>query len=117
MSTPSIRIYHNTRCSKSREVLDLLKDYTTKIEVFEYLKTPPDYNTLKDLLMKLNLKPKDIIRTKEPLYKAKFENKKFNDEEWIQILVENPALIERPIVVKGNRAIVARPPELVHNLF
>lgn len=112
-----IKIYHNPRCSKSREALSLIKENGFEPEICEYLKTPPTFNELKDVLVRLHLKPQDIIRTGEDLYKAKFRNKNFTDDEWIKILTENPHLIERPIVVKGSRAAVGRPMENVLRLF
>ena len=110
-------IYHNPRCSKSRETLCLLEEEGAEIEVIKYLEETPNEEELKKLLMKLNLKPLDIIRKGEKIYKEKFKNADFNDHEWIKIMVENPKLIERPIVVKGNKAIVGRPPVLVKDLF
>ena len=112
-----ITIFHNPRCSKSREALNLLKEQGAVIEIKEYLKIPPTHDELKTLLAKLNCKATEIIRTKEDLFIAKYKNKNFSEEEWIQILSENPILIERPIIIKGNRAIIGRPPELVKQLF
>jgi arsenate reductase (glutaredoxin) len=108
-----LSIYHNPRCSKSREVLALLTEKDIQTEVIEYLKTPLTKKNLKVLLTKLNLKPIDVIRTNEDIFKKKFKGKNFKDEEWIQILIENPILIERPIVVDEYKAIIARPTEKV----
>lgn len=110
-------IYHNPRCSKSREAMNLLKESNCEIEVVEYLKKVPSKKELKDLLMKLGLKPLDIVRTTEPLFEKKFKNKKFTDVEWIQILTENPILIQRPIVVDGYNAIIGRPVEKIVELL
>lgn len=117
MSKNEIKIYHNTRCSKSREALTLIENSGCKVTVVEYLKTPPTFAEIKDLLVRLNLKPQQIIRTNETLFKENFKNKNFSDEEWIKILSENPILIERPIIVKGSKAIIGRPPQLVLDLF
>lgn len=106
-----LTIYHNARCSKSREALEILTKKGIEIEVVEYLKKPLTKKVLKDLLMKLNLKPFDIIRTNEDIFKKKFKGKNFKDEEWIQILIENPTLLQRPIVVDEYKAVIARPPE------
>ena len=106
-----LTIYHNARCSKSREALEILTKKGIETEVVEYLKKPLTKKVLKDLLMKLNLKPLDIIRTNEDIFKKKFKGKNFKDEEWIQILIENPTLLQRPIVVDEYKAIIARPPE------
>jgi len=108
-----MKIYHNPRCSKSRETLQLIKDAGAEVEIIEYLKEIPTTADLKDLLMKLNLKPTDILRKGEAVYKEKFKNSNFNDDEWVKIMVEYPKLIERPIVVKGNKAILGRPPQNV----
>lgn len=112
-----IEIYHNPRCSKSREALAMLNDNGANVEIFEYLKTPPSTAQLKTLLMKLNLKPVDIIRKGERLYKEKYKGMNFTDSEWLKILHENPILIERPIVVRGNMAIIARPADEVLSLL
>ena len=112
-----MKIYHNPRCSKSRQTLQLIKDSGTDVEIVEYLKEIPTTEELEMILMKLNLKPKDIIRKGEAVYKEKFKNSNFNDDEWIKIMLEYPKLIERPIVIKGNRAVLGRPPESVLELI
>ena len=112
-----MKIYHNPRCSKSRQTLQLIKDAGVTVEIVEYLKTIPTIKELEMVLMKLNLKPKDIIRKGESVYKEKFKNSNFNDDEWIKIMIEYPKLIERPIVIKGNKAIICRPPENVLDLI
>ena len=111
--TDTLVIYHNPRCTKSRETLALIEK--KKPEIVEYLKTPPSATELKMLLKKLGLSVQDIIRKKEPLFIEK--DKKLSDEKWIAILVKNPVLIERPIVVKGNKAVIGRPPENVLKLI
>ena len=83
----------------------------------EYLKTPPTTDELKALLKKLGLSVQEIIRKKEPLFIEKYKDKKLSDEKWIAVLVKNPVLIERPIVVKGNKAVIGRPPENVLTLL
>ena len=111
-----MKIYHNPRCRKSREALQLLIDRGIEPEVVEYMKEVPTHEELSDLLMRLNMKPEELLRKNEAVYKKKFKGMNFNDEEWIQVMIENPKLIERPIVVKGVKAIVARPPEEVLGL-
>ncbi len=106
-------IYHNTRCSKSREACSILQDEGVAFETIEYLKTPPTENQLKELLKMLGMKAEEIIRKGEPTYKEKYINKNFSQNEWIKILATHPILIERPIVVKGKKAIIGRPPEKV----
>ncbi len=83
----------------------------------EYLKTPPTFAELKDLLVKLHLKAEQIVRKSETLYKESYKDKNFNEDEWITIMVENPILIERPIVVRGNKAVIGRPPQNVITLL
>lgn len=113
----ALKIYHNPRCSKSRETLALIQESGNDVEIVEYLKEIPSQDDLKLLLAKLNLKPQDIIRTTEAVYKEKFKGLNLNDEEWIMAMVEYPKLIQRPIVVKGNKAVIGRPPENVKELF
>lgn len=109
-------IYHNPRCSKSREALALLEADNVEIEVIKYLENIPTEEELLLLLAKLNIEPFDLVRKGEKLYKEQYKNLKLNDHEWIKVMIENPKLIERPIVVKGNRAIIGRPPVLVKEL-
>jgi|SRR5690554_324755 len=110
-------IYHNPRCSKSRETLKMLRDKGIEPEIREYLKDTPTAKELKLVLSKLHLNPQDIIRKGEQIYKDRFKDKNFNADEWIDILVENPKLIERPIVLKGNTGVIGRPPENIEKLF
>ena len=112
-----ITIYHNPRCKKSRAGLEHLKTKTQDFEIVEYLKNPISYDTIKDLLVKLNKKPQDMIRTQETIYKQNFKGKNFTDEEWIKIMEENPKLIKRPIVVRGNKAVWGDPAEEIDSLF
>lgn len=83
----------------------------------EYLKTPPTASELRDILQKLNMKPEQLLRKGEAIYKEKYKGRELTDEEWIQAMVENPVLIERPIVVKDNKAVLGRPPEKVQELL
>ncbi len=110
-------IYHNPRCKKSRAGLKYIQDKASDFEVVEYLKNPISTAVLKDLLMKLNLKPHDMIRTQEAIYKSDFKGKNFNDDEWIKIMTENPKLIKRPIVVSGNKAVWGDPAENLEVFF
>lgn len=112
-----MKIYHNPRCGKSRETLAIIREQGVEPEIVEYLKTIPSKSEMRDLLMKLNLKPSDILRKGEAIFKDKLKGKNFEEEEWLQIMLENPKLIERPIVVKGNKAIIGRPPETVMELL
>lgn len=112
-----IRIYHNNRCSKSRSALQILNERKLDIEIVNYLDNPPTIDELSQLLNKLGLKPEQITRTKEALFKEVFTNELIDKETWIKLLTENPKLIERPIVEFENTAIVARPPELLLELL
>lgn len=108
-----IQILHNNRCGKSRTALQILEDKNIPFEVIEYLKNPLTEKEIKALLKKLQLKPIDMMRTKESIFKELFGNTTPNDETLIQAMVTHPILIERPIVVNEDKAIIARPPELV----
>jgi len=107
-------IYHNPRCSKSREALTLLRERGVTPKVVHYLETPPDAGTLDRILKLLKMTPQELMRKQEEEYLAlKVEGKGWRREELIKIMVEHPILIERPIVVKGDRAALGRPPEEV----
>ena len=108
-----IRIYHNPRCRKSREALELVKDKVEEMEIIEYLKEPPTVEELKQVIEQLGISPLDLIRKNETIFKEKFKGKSFSDAEWTQIMVNHPKLIERPIVINGKKARVGRPPEKV----
>lgn len=108
------KIYHNPRCSKSRETLKLLQDKGIEPEIILYLETPPDAKTLKDLLKKLGLKPRELMRTKEAEYKEQgLNDPELSDDALIEAMIATPKLIERPIVVNGKKAALGRPPEQV----
>jgi len=110
----SVIIYHNPRCSKSRQALQLLKDRGIEPKVIEYLKTPPDKAELQRLLKLLHLKPRDLMRRKEPIYKEQgLEDDSISDGQLVEAMAENPVLIERPIVLANGKAVLGRPPEKV----
>ena len=108
-----ITIYHNNMCSKSREAMCLLEEEGVEIEVVEYLKNVPKKKDLKDLLKKLGIKAHDLMRKGEQDYVDHVKDKTFSENEMIDLLVKFPKLIERPIIVKGNKAIIGRPVSLV----
>jgi arsenate reductase len=112
-----IQIYHNSRCSKSRECLILLENLGVEFEIIKYLETPPTFDELEALIGKLGINPIELIRKKEKLWIEKFKNKTFTPNELIEIMVSNPILIERPIVINGNKAVIARPIEKTSEIF
>lgn len=112
-----ITIYHNPKCRKSREGLQYIQDKGLEFTIVEYLKTSFSRKEFKDLLMKLNMRPAEIVRTQEDEFKEKLKGKSFNDEEWITILLENPKLIQRPIVVKNHKAVLAQPADEIERLL
>lgn len=109
-----ITIYHNPRCSKSRATLEILKDKGIEPKIVEYLKTPPDAETLNGFIKKLGMEPRDLMRKGEAPYKELQLNEKEKDpKELIEAMVQNPILIERPIIVNGDKVALGRPPENV----
>ena len=117
MTSTQITIYHNPRCSKSRSTLALLQQHGVEPTVIEYLKDAPSKSDLKTIVRKLGIKPEQIVRKGEETYKRKFAGKTLSDDQWLDALAGNPILIERPIVVKGERAVIGRPPENVLDLI
>lgn len=112
-----ITIYHNPKCSKSREGLCLLQDKNIDVKVVNYTTTPFTFKELKHLIKLLKIKPIDLVRTKESIWKENFKDKTFTNDELIQLMVDNPKLIERPIVVNGNKAVIARPTEKIAEII
>ena len=108
-----MKIYHNPKCSKCRIALDYLKD--EDLEIIEYLKRPISNEEMKDLLNKLGMKAEDIIRKKEEEF-DQFRGKGYSEEEWIEILVKHPRLIQRPIIVKGDKAVIGRTEEALEKI-
>lgn len=116
-----IQIYHNSRCSKSRQCLSLIENSGKKFEVIKYLENPPTISELTNLISKLGIEPIDLVRKKEKLWIENYKNKVLSSNELIEIMSKNPILIERPIVINGNKAVVARPIEksleIIYYLF
>jgi arsenate reductase (glutaredoxin) len=110
-------IYHNPRCSKSRETLALLQAKGIEPSIVEYLKTPPGASQLKAIVKRLGIKPEQLVRKSEEIYKSRYANKTLSDAQWIEAMVEYPSLIERPIVIRGQRAALGRPPQNVLQLL
>ena len=112
-----MKIYHNPRCRKSRETLNIINNNGIEPEIVLYLETPPSRKEIQDLLAKLCMSAFELIRKEEKLFKEEYRGKELSEEEWIRIMADNPKLIQRPVVVKGKKAIVGRPPESVHVLL
>ena len=106
-----IKIYHNNSCSKSREALKAITQSGNDFEVINYLQEVPSVAELKSILTKLNIKPFDLVRKTEKVYLEKFKGKDLTDQDWIIALHENPMLIQRPILVDGEIAVIARSEE------
>ncbi len=114
----STTIYHNPRCSKSRQTLQLLEEKGITPEVVKYLDTPPDKQQLTEILDMLGLEPRELMRTKEKLYKELgLNDDSLSREALIEAMVNNPILIERPIVITGGKAALGRPPEQVLDIL
>lgn len=110
----SVTIYHNPRCSKSRQTLALLEEKGVAPDIVEYLKTPPSAAELKAILKKLGLKPQEIVRTTDARYaELGLKERAVSEDDLIALMAKNPILIERPIVASGNKAAIGRPPETV----
>ena len=112
-----MKIYHNPRCSKSREALKILEASDAEFEIVKYLDETPNENELTQLLKKLNISAKELMRTGEDIYKE-LNLKSVDDEKsLIEFMVKHPKLIQRPIIIKGDKAVIARPPELVKDFI
>lgn len=109
MDKETIRIYYNPRCSKCRETAALVSAHGYATELIQYLVTPPGKEELRGLLAKLGMTPLALVRQGEEAFKQNYAGRSLSDEEWLEAMVAHPVLIERPIVVRGGRAVVARP--------
>ena len=112
-----LRFYHNPQCRKSREGLEYLKSKGVPFEMVEYIRHPPSEKELEKLLVKLNKKPAEMLRTQEEYYKKNLRGRTFNDHELIRIICENPKLLHRPIVEKDYSAIVGDPVENIEHIM
>jgi arsenate reductase len=114
----SVKIFHNPKCSKCRLTLQLLHDREVEPEVIEYLNTPPNESELEDILKKLQMEPRDLMRKKEAIYtELNLDDPSLDRKTLIQAMIENPKLIERPIVLSNNKAAIGRPPESVLDIL
>lgn len=112
-----ITIYHNPRCSKSREGLQMLEEEGRPYTIIKYLDEPLTKKELTDILHKLQIKPIELVRKNEAVWKENYKNKTLTDSDILDILTENPKLIERPIVVNGDNAVIARPSEKIRTIL
>lgn len=113
----AIIIYHNGECSKCRGALELLQEKDVPHQIRWYLADPLSKDELEALLKKLDMPPSQLVRRSEPLYMQQYEGKDISEDQWLDILTENPVLIQRPIIEKDGKAIIARPPKLVHTFL
>ncbi|RLJ68776.1 arsenate reductase [Lacinutrix venerupis] len=112
-----IKIYHNNRCSKSRSGLEILKNSGKDFQIVNYLENTPTQAELKSIINLLGIKPIDLVRKNEAIWKANYKNIELNDDIIINAMLENPKLIERPIVINDNKAVIGRPPENILNII
>ncbi len=112
-----MKIYHNPRCRKSRETLEIINQSGKEVEIIEYLNDTPSENELKEIISLLGISPEQLLRKNEAIFKENFKGKTLTDDQWIKVMVENPKLIERPIVIDGKKAVLGRPPENVKSLL
>jgi len=106
-----IQILHNPRCGKSRSCLAFLEESGKEFEIVKYLENVPTVDELKSIVQKLKISPMQLVRVKEKIWTENFKGKSLSDDEIIEAMVANPILIERPIVINGNQAVIARPLE------
>lgn len=112
-----MEFYHNPRCGKSRNALALLQEKGVQPEIRDYLKNPPSKSALKAIIAKLDIAPLDLIRKGESIFKEQYKGRDLSDDSWIDAMLANPILIERPIFIHGEKAVIGRPPESVLELL
>ncbi|MFT4526477.1 MAG: arsenate reductase [Bacteroidia bacterium] len=112
-----MKIYHNPRCSKSRQTLQIITDAGIEPEIIEYLNDIPSREELKSVIDLLGIKPYELLRRGEADFKENYKGKDLSDDQWIDAMIKYPKLIERPIVIKGKKAVLGRPPENVKDLL
>jgi len=116
-ASSALTIYHNPRCRKSREALKYLVDNKIENRVVDYMKAKLTNRQLKEILLKLNKKAFQIVRTQEIIYKKELKGRKFEEEEWLKIIISEPKLLIRPIVISKHKAVIAIPPENIKVLL
>ena len=112
-----IKIYHNPRCSKSREGLTILENSGKDFEIIKYLETIPSEKELLTIIQKLGITPIQLVRKNEKIWKELFKGKELSDIEIVHAMIENPKLIERPIIINKNKAVIGRPSENINNIL
>lgn len=112
-----IKIYHNPRCQKSREGLEILKESGKDFKIIKYLEENPGESELREIIKLLNIKPEELVRKNETIWKENYKGKDLSGDEIIQAMVKHPNLIERPIVINNNKAVIGRPPVLIKSLL
>lgn len=112
-----IEIYHNPRCSKSREALTILESENVEFKVIKYLDEPISTKKLSEIIKLLKIKPIQLVRKNESLWKDHYKNSTFSDKQLIDIMAKNPKLIERPIVINKNKAAIGRPPSVIRTIL
>lgn len=112
-----IKIYHNNRCSKSRCGIEILENSGKEFEVVKYLDNVPTEKELKEIISLLNISPIQLVRKGEKIWKENFKGKELTDAQVITAMLENPKLIERPIIINGNKAVIGRPPEVILDII
>ncbi|WP_282122347.1 arsenate reductase (glutaredoxin) [Algibacter mikhailovii] len=112
-----IQIYHNNRCSKSRSGLQILEESGKNFEIVKYLENIPTFDELKTLIDQLGMPPIDLVRKNEAVWKSDYKGKDLSDSDIIEAMIKNPKLIERPIVINGNKAVIGRPPEKILDII
>jgi len=112
-----IKIYHNNRCSKSRQGLQILEKSGKEFKVVKYLENVPTAKELKEIIGLLGISPIELVRKNEAIWKENYKNKTLSDNELIEAMVNNPKLIERPIIINGNKAVIGRPPEKILDIL
>tara|TARA_R110002073_G_scaffold17446_8_gene65740 strand:- start:1444 stop:1785 length:342 start_codon:yes stop_codon:yes gene_type:complete len=112
-----IKIYHNNRCSKSRQGLQVLEKSGKEFEVIKYLENVPTAKELEDIINLLGISPIELVRKNETIWKGNYKNKALSDNELIEAMVNNPKLIERPIIINDDKAVIGRPPEKILDIL
>lgn len=112
-----IEIYHNPRCSKSREAVKCLEQSNIAFKIIKYLDQPPSYDELSDIIKKLGINPMELVRTNEAVWKENYKGKELSDKQLIQAMTETPKLIQRPIVINAEKAVVARPTDKIEKIL